>query len=81
MVEKVFVSRQRVMNIGEAVEIATVPSVLALDGEREVEVRRGQQALVRLVKEGPLVVDVGKAMNSAMKRAIFAPLEGGGVVD
>ena len=75
VVEKVFVSRQRVMNVGEAVEIGTAPSVLALDGEREVEVRRGQRALIRLAKEGPLVVDVRKTMNSAMKKAIFAPAQ------
>lgn len=73
VVEEVFVRRQRLMNIGEAVEIATAPSVLALDGEREVEVMRGQHVLVRLAKEGPLVVDVRKTMNSAARKAIFAP--------
>ena len=56
---------------GEEVEIATVPSVLALDGEREVEVMRGQHAVIRLAEEGPLVVDVRRTMNSAMKRKIL----------
>jgi predicted polyphosphate/ATP-dependent NAD kinase len=80
VVEKVFVSEQRVMNVGEEVEIATVPSVLALDGEREVEVLRGQHALIRLTKEGPLVVDIRRTMNSAMKRGILASLPDGEVV-
>ena len=48
-----------------------MPSVLALDGEREVEVMRGQHAVIRLAKEGPLVVDVRRTMNSAMKRKIL----------
>ena len=73
IVEKVYVSEQRVMNAGEEVEIATVPSVLALDGEREVEVMNGHHALIRLAKEGPLVVDVRRTMTGAMKRQIFAP--------
>lgn len=72
VVEKVFVSEQRIMNAGEEVEIATAPSVLALDGEREVEVLRGQHALIRLAKEGPLVVDIRRTMYSAMKRGILA---------
>jgi len=77
IVEKIFISEQKVMNVGEEVEIATVPSVLALDGEREVEVRRGQHALICLAKEGPLVVDVKRTMDSAMKRKILAPVSDG----
>jgi hypothetical protein len=81
IVEKIFICEQRVMNAGEEVEIATVPSVLALDGEREVEVRRGQHALICLAKEGPLVVDVRRTMDSAMKRKILAPVLDGEVAD
>ena len=77
VIDKVFISERRVMNVGEEVEIATVPSVLALDGEREVEVRQGQKALIRLAEDGPLVVDVGRTMNSAMKRAIFVSIPNG----
>lgn len=80
VVEKVFISEQRVMNVGEEVEIATVPSVLALDGEREVEVRSGQHTAVRLAKDGPVVVDVRQTMNSAMRREILAPVSAGEVV-
>lgn len=79
VVEKVYVSGQRVMKIGEMVEIKTAPSVLALDGEREVEVMKGRHAVIRLAKEGPLVVDVAKTMNSAMKKAIFVPENGRGI--
>jgi hypothetical protein len=71
VIDEVVVSEQKVMNVDEEVEIATVPSVLALDGEREVEVHRGQDARIRLEKDGPLVVDVSRTMNSAMKRGVL----------
>ena len=49
----------------------TAPSVLALDGEREVEVHKGQEAAIRLGLAGPTVVDVTRTMNAAMKRGVF----------
>jgi len=73
IIEKVFIRKQRVMNVGEDVEIETLPSVLALDGEREVEVRKGQRAAICLAKDGPVVVDIDRTMAAAMRRRIFAP--------
>jgi predicted polyphosphate/ATP-dependent NAD kinase len=72
MIREVVVSAQSVMPIGQECAIHFSPSVLALDGEREVEVRRGQQAAIRLVKDGPTVVDVTRAMHAAMERHIFS---------
>ena len=73
IIEKVFINTEKVMKMGEEVKIGFTPSVLALDGEREVEVRKGQYAAVRLGKGGPVVVDVGRTMSAAMKRKVFAP--------
>ncbi|MEA3460398.1 MAG: NAD(+)/NADH kinase [Bacteroidota bacterium] len=73
IIEKVFISNEKVMKMGEEVKIGSTPSVLALDGEREVEVRKGQYAAVRLGKDGPVVVDVGMTMSAAMKKRILAP--------
>ena len=72
MIRKVIISAQTVMQIGEMVDIRFYPSVLALDGERELEIRQGQQAAVRLGSAGPTVVDVTRTMDAAMKRNIFA---------
>jgi predicted polyphosphate/ATP-dependent NAD kinase len=77
MIEKVFIASERIMNVGDEMEIVGEPSVLALDGEREVEVPRGDRASIRLEKDGPLVVDVQRTMNSAMKRRILASGPGG----
>lgn len=73
IIEKVFISSEKVMQMGEEVEIGFTPSVLALDGEREVEIRQGQYAAVRLGKDGPVVVDVGRTMSAATKRRVLAP--------
>ena len=73
MIREVCVSTQRIMQFGEEFRIRFRPSVLALDGEREVEVHAGQQAAIRLDKAGPRVVDVTRAMHAAMQRKIFGP--------
>jgi len=72
MIRDVIISAQTVIQIGEAVDIRFSPCVLALDGERELEIRQGRQAAVRLGTAGPTVVDVTRTMNAAMKRKIFA---------
>jgi predicted polyphosphate/ATP-dependent NAD kinase len=71
LIREVLVSAQSVMQIGEEFKIRLAPSVLALDGEREVEIRRGQQTAIRLGEAGPTVVDVTRTMKAAMQRNIF----------
>ncbi len=68
MVKRVFVSKKEIMNVDEEVQVRFVPSVLALDGEREVEVRQGQHVSVRLSRNGPMVVDVKRTMTAAVKK-------------
>ena len=57
---------------GERVEVATGPCTLALDGEREVTVRPGQQAAVRLNPDGPYVIDPQRVLAEAAQQGIFA---------
>lgn len=71
MIREVCISTESVMKIGKKFEIRFAPSVLALDGEREVEVKAKQQAAIRLAKAGPTVVDVTRVMYAAMQRKIF----------
>ncbi len=73
IVETVYVENMKVMAPGEEVDIIFKPSVVALDGEREVEIKRDQKATIRLSASGPLVVDVERTMAFAMKRKVFAP--------
>ncbi|MBC2710931.1 MAG: NAD(+)/NADH kinase [Desulfosarcina sp.] len=73
IIETVSVKDVQLMADWESVDIHFAPSVVALDGEREVEIKKGQEAAIRLSVNGPLVVDVEGTMTFAMKREIFAP--------
>jgi predicted polyphosphate/ATP-dependent NAD kinase len=72
IVQPVKIKRIADIHIGEVVPITSTPAVLALDGEREVELRKGQHAAVRLIAEGPMVVDVQRTLASAVKRERFS---------
>jgi predicted polyphosphate/ATP-dependent NAD kinase len=71
--DTVSVENVRLMKIGEEVALVRTPCVIALDGEREVEVKRGQRATMRLAAQGPVVVDVNRTMTLAMQDKILAP--------
>ena len=73
VVEIVTVKDVRMMIPGEEVDIVFKPCVVALDGEREVEIKKGQKATIRLSAEGPLVVDVERTMASATQHKTLAP--------
>ena len=70
VVETVSVETVQLMAPGEEVAIIFNPCVLALDGEREIEIKRGQQATIRLASDGPLVVDVDRTMAFARRNKI-----------
>jgi len=63
----------RFLQPGQAIPVTCSPSVLALDGEREIDVRKGDAFSVRLAPDGPLVLDVNKTMRNAMKKSVLAP--------
>ena len=72
VVETVSVKNARLMASGEGVVISCNPCVVALDGEREVEIKRGQAASICLAADGPLVVDVDRTMAFAMQNKVLA---------
>jgi predicted polyphosphate/ATP-dependent NAD kinase len=63
LVVPVGVAGHRVLEVGDAVEVAGGPGTVALDGEREIERRHGGPVTVRLVP-GPLTIDVDAVMRS-----------------
>ena len=71
LIERVSIESYRLLRVGEEVEVTCKPSVLALDGEREVEVRRGERVCVRLSPKGPRVVDIRQALEEAAKSGMF----------
>ncbi len=71
LVKPVCVSAFRLLDIGDEEEVHFQPSILALDGEREVEIHRGHRVTIRLSDRGPRVVDVGRALGLAAQRGCF----------
>jgi hypothetical protein len=60
----------RVLPAGEAAELAPC-GVVAVDGERELELRTGQHASVRLRADGPRCVDVTTALTEAARLGLL----------
>lgn len=47
------------------------PGIIALDGDREIELRHGQQATLTVERKGPWVIDVNQALQLAAARGVF----------
>lgn len=72
IIEKVMIENMEIMEPKAYMDIILSPCVVALDGEREVEIKKGQKAGIRLTANGPRVVDVNRTMALAMKNKIFS---------
>lgn len=59
------------MDPGEIHTIDISPCLIALDGEREVDIPRGSRAGIRLRTDGPWVVDMKKVMNEAQREGLL----------
>lgn len=71
LVEKVHISTYQLLNIGDRLPVHYVPSILALDGEREVKVRQGDQVTVELTDRGPVLVDMHRTLHEAASKGIM----------
>ncbi len=69
--QSVAVEFEKLMQVGETIAITESPCVLALDGEREMEIARDARVSIRLSASGPLVVDVRRTMASAQAMGLF----------
>ncbi len=64
-VEQVSIRSHEVLDIGGTAKVHFKPSIIALDGEREIEVRGEATFAVRLSDQGPLLVHPNKALREA----------------
>jgi len=71
LMQSVPVARQTHLRVGDIVTVQESPCVIALDGEREVEVRHGRQVSFRFSDAGPQVVDVPHVMALARQAGLF----------
>lgn len=66
----VHVREHRRLALGERVEI-TGPGLLAFDGDRERELAAGQRAWLRVERDGPWVIDAGRALVAATEAGVY----------
>ena len=71
LVEPLRVRNYRHIELNEEIKVKDVPCLIALDGERELEVREGDEATIKLTFEGPRVIDVRAALRQAALRGCF----------
>ncbi|WP_027721779.1 NAD(+)/NADH kinase [Maridesulfovibrio zosterae] len=56
---------------GEIFPITSTSGLIAVDGEREIEIKDNKCAGIRLNTDGPMVIDVQKTMSLAGKKGLF----------
>lgn len=71
LIKPVQVAGYRLLNPGDKVEVKKVPCLIAVDGEREVEIRAGDRAELQIQSAGPWVVDISAALNQAARLGLF----------
>jgi predicted polyphosphate/ATP-dependent NAD kinase len=70
LIVPVAIGQERLMLPGERVRIRYAPATLALDGERELLVRRGERWEVGLSWDGPKVLDVHRTLLMAQEQGL-----------
>ena len=71
LIVRVGIESCNLIHLNEAVQVNHKPCVLALDGEREVEVGRRDRISIRLSKDGPCVIDIKGALKEAARNGFF----------
>jgi hypothetical protein len=73
LVRTVSVAEHRLLAPGDEVIVCRhQPCVLALDGEREIQLRSGSTVRLRLNPDGPRVVDTRRAIEVAARAGVFS---------
>jgi hypothetical protein len=71
LIAEVEVKSHRLLEPGEKIPLTASTSIVALDGEREVEVKSTDQLELSLSLDGPKVGDIPKILHGAMKKGFF----------
>ena len=71
------VEEMRYLSLGDEVVVEGGQRLLALDGEREITLRSGEQAKIRLCDNGPWIVDVDLALRAAATQGLLVEWSNG----
>ena len=75
LVQTLHVKEFQLLNFGDEVFVQHAPSILALDGEREVIVRAGEKISVRLTGRGPRLIDLHRTMELAAQEGLMTKVD------
>lgn len=65
LLRQIPVQSKTLLETGERVSFRPAAGTIALDGEREIEVKRTHQIAVELSREGPYTIDIDRAISTA----------------
>jgi predicted polyphosphate/ATP-dependent NAD kinase len=71
VISEVGIAEWKLLEPGDEVTVMYKPSVIALDGEREVTVSDTDQIKIRLQPDGPPVVDIEKTIRAVVDQGFF----------
>lgn len=71
LIRTVSVVDYRLLNAGDTVAVDTAPCVIAVDGERELEVGLRDRVELQLRSDGPVVVDIKRTVDAAAQQGLF----------
>ena len=71
VIQEVSIAEWKLLEPGDEVPVKHKPSVIALDGEREVTVKATDQIKIRLQRDGPPVVNIEKTIRAAVAQGFF----------
>ncbi len=71
MITEVGIEKFRILNMDERVEVTDKPSILALDGERELIVGLKDTVEIELCRQGPRVVKIMEILEEAVRKGFF----------
>jgi predicted polyphosphate/ATP-dependent NAD kinase len=71
IIQEVGIQEWKLLEPGDEVAVNHKPSVIALDGEREITVKDTDEVKIRLQHDGPPVVDIEKTVRAAAEQGFF----------
>ncbi|MFN8597819.1 MAG: NAD(+)/NADH kinase [Anaerolineae bacterium] len=75
LIEDIHISAFRLLNVGDEIPIGYTPSILALDGEREIIVHPNEQISIALSDRGPRLIDMRQTLELAAQRGVLTRAE------
>jgi len=72
LVNEIKIKEFSLLNDCDTVTVDHIPSVLSLDGEREVEVKVDKNTSIRFSRKGPYVLELDQVFKAATKVNFFA---------